>query len=108
MNNQYFPFESLVKYYMDICGIDRDTEFYSPNNGFSVLMPANRAVEMQFTYFIETLGYKLTSRYLWENVGITNNQRMIHKKRIYSLGGGLRDFSFEADHVLAVSFEAIA
>ena len=104
MDNQYFPFQSLVGYYMDICGIDKAPEFYSSNNGFNVLMPANQAVEDQFAAYIKMLGYKLTSRYLWENVGITNNPRMIHKKRIQVIGGGFHA-NFEADHVLQVSYE---
>ena len=106
MDNQYFPFQSLVGYYMDICGIDKGPEFYAPNNGFSVLMPANQAIEDQFSAYIKMLGYKLTSRYLWENVGITNNPKMIHKKRIHLDGHGIRNNSFMADHVLQVSFEA--
>ena len=104
MNNQCIRFQSLIEYYMDICGIDRGPEFLSPDNGFSVLMPANQAIEDQFTGYIKMLGYKLTSRYLWENVGITNNPRMIHKKRIQVIGGGFHA-NFEADHVLSVSFE---
>ena len=96
-----FPNESLIKYYIDIYGIGRAPEFYT-STGFTVLMPTNSEVEKQFTNAIKILGYKLTSRYLWDNCNITDNPRHIHKKRRF-----VGSLNFLADHVLAVSFEPL-
>lgn len=91
---------------MSIFGIERGPEFYSPINGFSVLMTTNREVEKRFTAFIKALGYKVIEESYWENHGFTNSPNHIHKKRVRQIGGGFH-LNFLADHVLSVSFEPI-
>ena len=87
----------LVSYYMSIFGIERGPEFYSPINGFSVLMTTNREVEKRFNAFIKALGYKVIEESYWENHGFTNSPSHIHE---FSCG-------YSQNYVLSVSFEPI-
>lgn len=88
---------NLITYYMDIFGIERGPEFYSPADGFSVLMTTNREIEKRFTAFIEMLGYEVFEESYWENHGYTNSPSHIHK---FACGYG-------ENYVLSVVFKSI-
>ena len=95
---------NLITYYMDIFGIERGPEFYSPTDyggspvdGFSVLMPINREIEKRFTAFIKMLGYEVVEESYWENHGYTNSPSHIHK---FACGYG-------ENYVLSVVFKSI-